>query len=255
MPAVLSSHHDDQAAQQSYQSEPPAVACSAENIPATSMEATTSPTSWPESTLSADHPLSTDRHVIPAETPAEAESSDSGTRFSADLSPRPATQIKSDDDDESIEAYMARLLKRVRGDAIADAFVAPQAAMQAEPVTTRPSVAEQSVEPTCAAPAEPQEFLPRKAPPGQSIDVAAMRELAVQSTRHAIHHSSQLRYQRKSLATTLGACALMGLSVGLFGWGFDTGNLLAWSGSGVCLLGAVYLMTRRMKLLRTAKTG
>jgi hypothetical protein len=101
----------------------------------------------------------------------------------------------------------------------------------------------------------PQEFLPRKSAPEQATDVQAMREVAIQSTRQAITRSSQLRFQRKSLATTLSACALAALGIGLFAWAFDTGNGIAWSGSAVSLLGAGYLVHLRMKARRLLKSA
>jgi hypothetical protein len=156
-------------------------------------------------------------------------------------------------DDESIEAYMARLLKRVRGDAVADAFVqqqtpvepasAPEPVARVEPSDPKPEIS--------SGPDEP--FLPRKSAPELATDLAAMRELAVHSARQAINRSSQQRFKKNSLGTTLGACALVGVGIGLFGWGFDTGNPLAWLGCGVCLAAGTFLLLRRVRMKREAK--
>jgi hypothetical protein len=229
------------------QSSPPSTA--GETVDLAGIEAAPSPDERQESALSSGNTLDTD--TAAQETQSDKESRrelETAVSCTSQLTPTPG----HGDDEESIEAYMARLLKRVRGDAVADAFVIQQTAIGSMPVIAGAEPARQTAAPADPAQAESQEFLPRKTAPEQAADVAAMRELAVQSTRQAIDHSSQLRYQRNSLATTLGACALMGLSVALFGWGFDTGNWLAWSGAGVCLLGAAYLTARRMKLRRTA---
>lgn len=171
--------------------------------------------------------------------------------------PAPAAARQGPDEEESIEAYMARLLKRVRGDAVTNAFVEQQAVAAAD---TSPATAtasgkpnEQASELMPAQPIAPEEFLPRKSAPEQATDVQAMRELANQSARQAITRSSQVRFQRRSLATTLGACAMAALSIGLFAWAFDTGNRLAWGGSAVSTLGSGYLVYLRMKTRRLLK--
>ena len=162
-----------------------------------------------------------------------------------------AASTSGPDEEESIEAYMSRLMKRVRGDAVANAFTVQQTA--AEPVVEftpeQPTIAVPVASVELAAPLlSPEEFLPRKSAPEQSSDLAAMRELAVNSARQAISRSSQQRFKKKSVGTTLGACAFVGLSVALFGWGFDTGNLLAWIGSGVSLAAGIFLLLRRMRM-------
>lgn len=157
-------------------------------------------------------------------------------------------------EDESIETYMARLLKRVRGDAVANAFVTQQAAIEETTESPR-EIVDQTPEGVQPSAIEPAEFLPRKSAPEQAADVAAMRELAVSTTRQAINRSSQQRFQKHSLGTTLGACALIGLSVALFGWAFDTGNWIAWTGCGVCLAAGTVLVMRRLKLRRNAKAA
>lgn len=210
--------------------------------------------SWPDAAPQAGEQCTSDSNATCFETSSDVTRSDDENTFSTGWSSQATATNNCGDDEESIEAYMARLLKRVRGDAVANAFVGHPTALEAT-VAATPMEAAQSHEPSQPATLEQPEFLPRKPVTEQTLDVAAMRELAVQSTRQAINRSVQLRFQRKSLATTLGACALMGLSAGLFGWGFDTGNWLAWSGSGVCLLGAVYLMTRRMNLRRMGKSS
>jgi hypothetical protein len=171
--------------------------------------------------------------------------------------PAPAASREGPDEEESIEAYMARLLKRVRGDAVANAFVEQQAVVAADappvPAAASGEPTEQTFDSTPAHPIAPEEFLPRKSAPEQATDVQAMRELANQSARQAITRSSQVRFQRRSLATTLSACGMAALSVGLFAWAFDTGNRLAWSGSAISMLGSGYLVYLRMKTRRLLK--
>jgi predicted nucleic acid-binding Zn-ribbon protein len=159
------------------------------------------------------------------------------------------------DEDESIENYMARLLKRVRGDAVANAFVVQQAAVATAAAGPEAVAVEATPEQAQPVASESTEFLPRKSAPEQAADVAAMRELAVSTTRQAINRFSQQRYKKSSLGTTLAACALIGLSVGLFGWAFDTGNWIAWTGCGVCLAAGIALMMRRLKMRKNAKSN
>jgi hypothetical protein len=154
-------------------------------------------------------------------------------------------------EEESIEAYMARLLKRVRGDAVASAYLESQPAEA--PAVAEDPAAEISLDSPISKEVKlselpPGEFLPRASAPEQASDLAAMRELAVHSARQAIVRSSQQRFRRASLATTFGACALAALSVGLFAWGFDTGNYYAWGGCVVTAASVAYLIGRRASL-------
>jgi hypothetical protein len=178
---------------------------------------------------------------------ADLNSEEVQNKEPASLEPQPASS-GGQDEDESIEAYMARLLKRVRGDAVANAFVVQQQATEASSAAAAAELVEATPETAQSSAGESAEFLPRKSAPEQAADVAAMRELAVSSTRQAIDRSSQQRFRRNSQGTTLGACALIGLSAGLFGWAFDTGNWIAWGGCCGCLLPGSLLMVRRLQM-------
>jgi len=148
------------------------------------------------------------------------------------------------DDEESIENYMARLLKRVRGDAVAHSFT-----MQPTPDATiaeDPDVQQAEV-PTPQS-STPTEYLPRKSAPELQSDMAAMRELAIHSARQAITQSSHRRYRKRALATTFCAWLSLASGIGLFAWGWDTGNYFAWGGCGVCGVVGLYLTMRRLKM-------
>lgn len=151
-------------------------------------------------------------------------------------------------DDESIEAYMSRLLKRVRGDAVANTFTlqvkAERAAVsegEPTPLLSQPCV-------TSKPSLEPEQYLPRKSAPELPSEMAAMRELAVHSARQAINHSSQRRFQKKALAVTGAAWFSLASGIGLFAWAWDTGNRLAWAGSIFLLVIGAFLTAWRVNL-------
>jgi hypothetical protein len=150
------------------------------------------------------------------------------------------------EDDDSIEAYMARLLKRVRGDAVADAFVVQQAATETKPdvMGEIPSAqAEPQVEPL----AGPEEFVPRSQAPEQSVDLAAMRELAIHSARQAITQSTQRRQRQAALATTgIIVGSVLGSGALLY-WGWQIGNPLAYAGAVATLVGGICWSVRRIR--------
>ncbi|ADB16838.1 Chromosome segregation ATPase-like protein [Pirellula staleyi DSM 6068] len=139
------------------------------------------------------------------------------------------------DEDESIEDYMARLLKRVRGDGGNE----PQTASKFKPAATPTPVAAPIA---ATAPIEPvlpitsEEFIPRCAAPEQTCDLAAMRELANSAARSAISsHAKKSRGQtgRSRLWLTAVAGAM---AVGCIAWGALSASLL-FIGAGLgCLL-------------------
>jgi hypothetical protein len=141
---------------------------------------------------------------------------------------------------------MARLLKRVRGDAVATTVTAPaQPELEDEPVAE-----DEGSTPETAADDEPsEEYAPRKSAPELQTDIAAMREVAVHSARQAINQSTQRRYRQAALLQTLGAFVAWSASIGLFAWGWDTGNRLAWGGCAVFLVAGLCLTIRRLKML------
>ena len=129
---------------------------------------------------------------IPSPTPVEeVPSHPTNTVCLSDVSQ------PSDDEEDSIEAYMARLLKRVRG----ESEPAPLPPANPEPAEMPPAPPEMAAIPeveqkTMDAPvaAAPVEFQPRhRATEKWADNMEAMRELANQSARTAIKTSDQRR--------------------------------------------------------------
>jgi predicted nucleic acid-binding Zn-ribbon protein len=155
------------------------------------------------------------------------------------FSPTPARAAESGapaaEEEDSIEAYMARLLQRVRGDSVANSFMAQQAAQdprQSQP----PPVPEPSpalVAGEAPATEVPREIVRRAAAPEQQVDLVAMRELAIHSARQAITQSTARRRRQAAIATVLIAISSVATGGFLFAWGWHTGNLLAYAGGAV----------------------
>lgn len=161
----------------------------------------------------------------PAEIDLPAESAPQPIAFTEPGQPQ-------DQQEESIEQYMARLLQRVSGDssgaALKPAFTPQRPSVSTErgPTSMNASrAAEKAAAPKCDEPASEQgeNYSPRTQAPEQSVRLAAMRELANQSTRQAIDTSTKRR--KFSAAVSRLAMALVGLVIGAVlmllsnGWG------------------------------------
>ena len=129
-------------------------------------------------------------------------------------------------DDESIEDYMARLLKRVRGDqaarsykesgAKADSDAADRLDTTAEPAAVEDEVVTPPAAVTPEPVAEPMQYTPRAVPPEFKANLAAMREIANSSARSAIetHHKSSGRQTSKfKLFSALGITAASSIAL------------------------------------------
>ena len=132
----------------------------------------------------------------------------------APAEPELAAETVPDNEETSVEDYMAQLLNRMRGDA-----QAPQPAQAAKPkAEAKPKVAAKpKVEPDTFVPPEnplkPEEFVPQKrAEPLKSF--GAMRELANSTTRTAIKHSELSR--RKALGTAQIAIGIASFAMSLY---------------------------------------
>ena len=151
-------------------------------------------------------------------------------------------------DDDSIEAYMARLLRRVRGDAPASAqrFIPPvtpsptliaMVPSQAdEPVPT--ATVEMRIEPVTDT--GPVDFIPRNKARESTSSLAAMRELANSAARTAI-----VKHERKSggklaLAKSIGAVLTLVCSLVAAYFAYRTISLYAGIGAAVGGLAACY---------------
>jgi hypothetical protein len=118
-------------------------------------------------------------------------------------------------DDESIESYMDRLLKRVRGEAGAapapsrPAYQAPQPVKAPEPLPEIKPVA--VVQETV----KPEEYIPRSQAPEQSVNLAAMRELANSAARSAISTHAKQRGGKRAAGSFVSFGVCVALSAGL----------------------------------------
>lgn len=111
-------------------------------------------------------------------------------------------------DDDSIEAYMSRLLKRVRGDShVATPAVAVPAPKPA-PVAPAPLPVEIAPAPIATVPAEtvkPEEYVPRQKAPELTTNMAAMRELANSAARTAIVKHQKRSGSQQAMMQSVGA--------------------------------------------------
>ena len=133
-------------------------------------------------------------------------------------------------DEESIEAYMDRLLKRVRGETPPGAAESSRGALllPASPV----SAGEPASNPPATAPARKGGFLPRSAAPELSADMSAMRELANDAARSAIESHIRKHTGKQATGKLLGA--ILTIAAGLLAafWAWRAGSL----GAGLAAL-------------------
>jgi len=175
------------------------------------------------------------------EKPAEGESAADEPTYNATISlasiaPRmPQTAVRGDEE-ESIESYMDRLMKRVRGGAgetqstwKADSPSIASPASQAAPV---PTVASPEP-PQVPAKQPPAEYSPRRAAPELSTNLTAMRDLANSAARTAIDQHVRKHSSRRATQKLLGACVTVGCSLVLAYWAWQLHSLQAAIGAGV----------------------
>jgi hypothetical protein len=132
-------------------------------------------------------------------------------------------------DDESIESYMDRLLKRVRSTPPAAGSKAPSAAAPVEvapPPAPSPARVEQIVE-------EPPEYLPRTAAPELPANLSAMRELANTAARTAIDRHVRKHTGRQAAGRLVAAGLTIATSALLSYWAWRAHSLQAGVGAGI----------------------
>jgi hypothetical protein len=137
---------------------------------------------------------------IPSPPPA----ADAGWRAAA-----ASKAVPAEDDEESIDAYMARLMNRVQGSSEPGAAPIISRPVREEPVkNSAPKPAAEAAEP------EPPtgEYSPRTAAPEQSHNLAAMRELANESARSAIRTHEKKSGKVRHVSHLLSATVLVLLS-------------------------------------------
>jgi hypothetical protein len=147
------------------------------------------------------------------------------------LRPRPAAH---GDDEESIESYMDRLMKRVRGDSMPLAskpIPIAQAAEEPAPqsVATPDATTE---EPPEEAEEEAAEHSPRRPAPEIS-NMTAMRELANSAARSAIDKHVRKHTGKQATGKLLGACLTVCTSLVLAYWAWSAQSLLATVGAAI----------------------
>lgn len=123
------------------------------------------------------------------------------------------------DDEESIESYMDRLLKRVRGDGDPTQSSGKSSssgdslalAAIAEPLANVESV------PTVSD-SQAAEYSPRRTAPELTSSMSAMRDLANSAARTAIDQHVRLHSSRRATRKLLGACMTVGFSLVMGYW-------------------------------------
>jgi len=146
---------------------------------------------------------------------------------------RPMQAATASDDEESIESYMDRLMKRVRGDAggqsgwKSSAVLATPASQPAPEPAAAPEAVEAVIE------AQPTEFSPRRTAPELTTDLSAMRDLANSAARTAIDQHVRQHTSRRAKGRLLGACLTVSFSAVLAIWAWRIHSFQAAIGAGV----------------------
>lgn len=183
---------------------------------------------------------------VQAEPPPALSREPSGTPESP-----PATlarQPVAEEEEESIEAYMARLLERVRGDS--GTSPAPREVDVAPPPTPAPPPSPAPSEP--AQKLTPEAYVPRTSAPESQTHLSALREVANVAARVAV-----TRYTRRRAATEAAGKLLRGLLTGAGGlaaayWAWRAGSLPGLVGATIGGLTGVAWMLGAMKKLLAA---
>ena len=170
----------------------------------------------------------------------EASAPDS---YSQAAEPQPTTG--RDDEDESIDEYMARLMNRVKGMA-GDTPVRPvKATVVSEPApveTQEASPASHQLPPENRQPAEA--MAPRAVAPEKRVSLAAMRELANLSARTAVdrHARDQLNRSRQGKLTVAAVALFTGfVLIGMWFW-FNAINLTFYSGLAAIIVSLIWFI-------------
>jgi hypothetical protein len=156
------------------------------------------------------------------------------------------------DEEESIESYMDRLMKRVRGDdgvgqsnwkaSSAIAASAPTSAPVPEPAA--------AVEPTPSiSDSQPTEYSPRRTAPELSTDLSAMRDLANSAARTAIDQHIRQHTSRRATQRLLGAFVIVVLSLAMGYWAWRIHSFQAALGAGLGgAIGSYWTLTALRRL-------
>jgi len=170
-----------------------------------------------------------------AESASQADSDEQAPHPSTDaIGPLSPPTSRGGSDEESIESYMERLMKRVRGDEGAPNAADPLPAAAAP--LNAPVVAESAASPPSMGEgqqpaAEPAEFSPRRTAPEQVANMSAMRDLANSAARSAIDRHVRKHTGQQAAGRLMGAFLTVGLSAGLGFWAWKSNSLQAAAGA------------------------
>ena len=144
-------------------------------------------------------------------------------------------------EDESIDNYMERLLKRVRGESTTDAgawkqsqpasaisaasAIAPAAAPLPTPAALPP--------PAQIAPEPESDYIPRTTAPEGTLGLSAMRDLANTAARTAIETHIRKHTGRQAIGKLVTATLISATSTVLGYWAWKSHSLAAGVGAGV----------------------
>jgi hypothetical protein len=133
--------------------------------------------------------------------------------------------------DDSIDNYMDRLLKRVRGQSATDAGAwkksQPAAMPQSAPVANLSAPAQES------RPEPSEDYLPRTTAPEQTLGLSAMRDVANDAARNAIETHIRKHTGRQAAGRLFTAVLIIGISSVLAWWAWRFHSQPAGIGAGV----------------------
>lgn len=184
-----------------------------------------------------------DDEVAFDEPPAEPATPEPAWKSLVTEEAKPAP-VAAHDEEDSIEAYMQRLLQRVSGESESRPHSSP--AKQSLPIVS-PVVCEMPAEKASITaepivePFDPSTYVPRSTAPEASSKLAAMRELANSSARSAIHTSTKRRHA-KHLSGKLGMSIFAVAAAISLGWlALQTHSTLSfYAAIGACVAGLLW---------------
>jgi hypothetical protein len=149
---------------------------------------------------------------VPAEEPSAAPKQPEPAWKALVEEPAPkAPPAPLAEEEDSIEAYMQRLLQRVSGDSDQPSrYVPPPSTTPSDQPAAAPEEVEEPVAVVAETPFDPTTYVPRSTAPELSANLAAMRKLANTSARSAIDSSSKRRQAKHAsgkIYLSLGAVA------------------------------------------------
>ncbi|MEL6107112.1 MAG: hypothetical protein AAFU85_13805, partial [Planctomycetota bacterium] len=152
----------------------------------------------------ADSGYQTEGHEEEYDATAEQAPAETDTVSVEQTVPAP---IEAPTDDDSIEAYMSRLLQRVQGDEPEAEDETTPAGTDSIPIAseTIQTVAETATGPESERAETP--IIPRSQAPEREHNMSAMRELANQSARNAVARSIRLQARNTQASAALKAIA------------------------------------------------